>query len=75
VQTGVYQPNVAVMSGPAESYYFGVFFLPTNNSGASGFAGIYATNIGVNGLFNGGSSVVVPGWAPGTARAFAIVGW
>jgi hypothetical protein len=72
-QAPYYNGPVSVMSGPPGSYYFGLFFgggpflNPT-------FTGIYATNTGVNGLFNGGV-VAVPGWGAGTSRDYFVAGW
>lgn len=61
------------MSGPPGSFYFGLF-LGAPNPGSYTFTGLYATNTGVNGLFNGGV-VAVPGWAPGTTQTYFVAGW
>src|SRR5690242_10781554 len=58
----------------AGNYYFALMTSPVGAHTFT-FAGVYATNLTVAGLINGGSGIAVPGWAPGTARDFAVVGW
>ena len=72
VSVGAY--NGALMSGIPGSYYFALLTSPVG-LGNFTFAGVYATNQAVAGRFNGGVSVAVPGWAPGTARDFQVAGW
>jgi hypothetical protein len=60
-------------------YYFALLTSPVG-AGNFTFAGVLATNSlgtyqAVAGLFNGGRDVAVPGWLPGTARDFEVVGW
>ena len=61
------------MSGPRDSYYFGLLLYDTHLFTWT-FTGIYGTNTGVNGLFSGGT-VAVPGWMPGTSSNFFVAGW
>jgi hypothetical protein len=63
-----------LMSGAPGSYYFGLLTDPTG-SGVLSFAGVYATNGTVPGLFSGGNSVAVAGWQPGLVRGVEIAGW
>jgi hypothetical protein len=72
--TGTANPPI---SGPAGSYYFGLLIAPTNVTSLSQFtfAGIYATNTGVDGMFAGGSIVSVPNWAAGTSQNYRVAGW
>jgi hypothetical protein len=74
VEPLVYPPQpYTLMSGPAGSVYFGLFF-GEGNPYSWTFTGIYATNTGVSGLFSGGV-VAVPGWAPGTSQSYFVAGW
>jgi hypothetical protein len=67
------------ISGPAGSYYFALLTAPvgTTDPTAFPFSGLYATNTGVAGRIQGGSTlgVPVPGWGAGTSRAFMVCGW
>ena len=73
VQANELNGPYSLMTGPAGSYYFGLFFgLP--NNGNYTFTGIYATNTGVDGQFSGGV-VAVPGWAAGVSKTFFVAGW
>ena len=56
------------------SYFFGLLTSPVGANNFT-FSGIYGTNQTVAGLFTGGASVAVSGWAPGAARDFEVVGW
>jgi hypothetical protein len=58
------------MSGPAGSYYFGLFVYGQNHCGCS-FTRIYAMNTGIDGLFGGGTASA-PGWEVGTGAANTI---
>jgi len=60
------------ISGGIGSYYFGLCSgTPSNNPV---FTGLYATNTGVDGMFNGGTAQVQS--APvGTVQTFFVVGW
>jgi hypothetical protein len=64
------------ISGPADSYYFGLLIAPpgTMDSSQFTFTGVYATNLATGRLY-GGTSVPVPGWSPGTTESFLIAGW
>jgi len=65
--------STATISGAAGSYYFGL--LAGANATSLSFTGLYATNSGAAaGRFIGGN-VAVPGWAPGTAWSYQVVGW
>jgi hypothetical protein len=55
----------ALLTAPAGSRFFQQFT----------FTGQYATNTGAAGIFNGGSDVSVPGWAPGTSMSYVVFGW
>jgi len=62
--------STATISGAAGSYYFGLLAGPNLT-----FTQLYATNSGAAaGRFIGGN-VAVPGWAPGTAEQYEVVGW
>ena len=67
--------NVAPISGPVGSFYFGLLISPSP-SGPFGFPGVYATNLvtASGGQFDGGT-VLVPGWQPGTAMFYMVAGW
>ena len=68
------QPST-IMSGPRGSFYFGLLVYDRIiGINSVTFTGIYGTNTGVNGLFDGGT-VAVPGWIPGTSTNFMIAGW
>lgn len=62
------------IGGPVGSYEFVLLTSPVGAFNFS-FAGVYGTNTMTAGMFTGGSGVAVPGWAPGTARDFAVFGW
>jgi hypothetical protein len=62
---------VSIMSGPRDSFYFGLFLISSNTYT---FTGLYATNTGVDGMFSGGT-VAVPWWAAGTAMKYFVAGW
>lgn len=62
---------------PLEPYYFALLTAPVGSTQLSQFtfSGVYGTNQPVaSGRFTGGVAAV-PGWAPGTQRAFMVVGW
>ena len=69
----------AVISGPRDSYYFGLLIAPPGSMSESqfSFAGIYATNVGPAspGIFWDGLGVPVPTWAPGKLMSFMVAGW
>jgi hypothetical protein len=68
------QPST-IMSGPRGSFYFGLLVYDrTIGINSLTFTGIYGTNTGANGFFDGGT-VAVPGWMPGTSTNFIIAGW
>lgn len=73
ISSGVPQ-NPAVINATVGAYYFGLLTSPAGANNFT-FSGVYGTNQTVGGLFNGGTGVAVPGWAPGTARDFEVVGW
>jgi hypothetical protein len=62
------------VDGAPGSFYFGLLTSPVGANDFT-FSGVYGTNQTVAGLFNGGTGVVVPGWAPSSARDFEVVGW
>ena len=70
--------STLVSAGPSEiykgSYYFALLTSPVGADTFT-FVGVYGTNQTVRGRFNGGFAVAIPGWAPGTARDFEVVGW
>ena len=74
VSYGNVPPYSVLPATTAPSFYFGLLTSPFG-AGNFSFAGVYATNQAVAGRFNGGVGVAVPGWAPGTARDFEVVGW
>jgi hypothetical protein len=64
----------SIMSGPRDSFYFGLLIGDPLNGVNWTFTGLYGTNTGVNGLFSGGT-VAVPGWLAGTTTNFLVAGW
>lgn len=58
----------------AGAYFFGLLTSPVGANHFT-FAGVYGTNQAFAGRFTGGGGVAVKGWAAGTARDFAVVGW
>jgi hypothetical protein len=68
--------NAVAITNSAGSYYFALLTaqVGVTEPGQFTFSGIYATNISAGRIF-GGNGVVVPGWAPGTAKAFMVLGW
>ena len=67
----------ALGSSYLSPFYFGLFTAPAGSTSGADFtfSGVYATNTTVAGRFDGGSGVTVPGWMPGTAMSYEIVGW
>lgn len=68
--------SLPIGGGPG-SYYFGLFIAPegTTDPDLFSFTGAYATNSLAAGRFSGGLGVPVPGWPPGTRRAYLVCGW
>jgi hypothetical protein len=64
----------SVIPGIPGSYFFGLLTSPVGANTFT-FSGVYGTNQAVAGLFSGGVGVPVPGWAPGTASDFEVIGW
>lgn len=67
-----------LINGPPGAYYFALL---TNSGTLYTFAGVYATNTTVAGMFSGGAAVAVPGWPgsdgsqAGQGRSVEIAGW
>jgi len=75
-ETGPFAPTT-----PGASFYYGLLTGPFGSTDLNqfSFAGIYATNTAATtgGRLQGGSNLGVPvaGWAAGSSRNFAVVGW
>jgi hypothetical protein len=74
VYTQLIGEPTSIMSGPRDSFYFGLLIGDPLDGVNWTFTGLYATNTGVNGLVSGGT-VAVPGWLPGTTTNFGVAGW
>lgn len=65
------------IQGPPGTYYFALLTAPvgTTDPALFTFSGAYGTNQATAGRFTGGVNVPIPGWYPGTTRAFMVAGW
>jgi hypothetical protein len=68
-------PGTPLIQGPPGAYYFGLLIYPNGFGGDLIFSGVYGTNTGTPGMFNGGAGVAVPGWAAGETLAYDVYGW
>jgi len=71
--TGASGASVALASGAAGTYYFGLLTQATAG-GAYAFAGVYGTNSAGAGRI-AGYTTSVTGWAPGQALNYEVAGW
>jgi len=68
--------GTAIQGSPG-TYYFALLTAPvgTTDPALFTFSGAYGTNQATAGRFTGGVNVPIPGWYPGTTRAFMVAGW
>jgi len=71
--------NVAALSGPVGSYYFGLLTSASGAAGSFTFANVYGTNLvnSTGGRFSGnsGGSTTVTGWQPGATMFYEVAAW
>jgi hypothetical protein len=69
--------NVATLSGPVGSYYFGLLTSATGGAGSWTFSGLTGTNLvnSTGGRFTGGNGVAVPNWAAGATMSYQVAAW